>query len=260
MKFVDSHCHLDRYEDLAEVLSRAEKNAIEHIVSICVSRSNFTKVMEVLHNSPPWVSASIGIHPSEVEHEDLESLESWLLHHAQHPRVVGIGETGFDHTPNFPSPEAQLASFRLHHGAALATGLPLLVHLRDAEASFFSYMRTQPKRATGLLHCFTASLSCAQEVLSWGWKISLSGILTFPNASDLRETVRQLPISGFLLETDGPWLAPQPYRGQRNESAYLVETAKTLAMTLNVSLEDVAYHTTNTFYALFPKASRPNVK
>lgn len=250
--WIDSHCHLDLCEgELDDVLHRAHQAGVNTMLSIGTSRSN-AKTIRAIAAKYSSVYASVGVHPTEVTEGD--DLYSWLLEEAQDPKVIAFGETGLDFMPTSPPVSDQEESFYHHINAALVTGLPLIIHMRHSEEAFLSIMRQLPQRPRGVLHCFTGTLACAQEVIEWGWKISFSGILTFPNARDLREVAKQLPLSSLLLETDAPWLAPQKQRGKRNESSYLIYTAEVLADVLNVSIEHLSRATTENFYDLFPRA------
>lgn len=239
---IDSHCHLDRFEEIDIVLERAQEAGVGCIVSICVDCENFNAVLPIAQKYP-WVFASVGIHPCHVKDQDAQDVRQWLLRHAGNPRVVGLGETGLDAMDHSPAMEKQIALFKVHIEVALTTGLPLIVHLRDAEDVFLKIMDTYAIKPKGVLHCFTGSLLCAQKAISWGWKVSISGIVTFSNAHSLQETVRALDLKDILIETDAPWLAPHPYRGKRNEPSYLVSTAQKIADLKGLSVEDVARQT-----------------
>lgn len=257
MFFIDSHCHLDRYFDSRAVVERAEKSSVSFLLSIATSRKNFEKVI-ALAETYPFVYASAGVHPSDAHtEEDEESLYDWLIACSKHPKVIGIGETGLDFLPSSPPPAVQEKVFQAHVRAALTTSLPLIVHMRQSEERLLTCLEETFPRPTGVLHCFTGSLSCAKKVIDWGWKVSFSGIITFPKSDELRKTASLLPLDSFLLETDAPWLAPQKYRGKENEPAYLIETAKLISDLRSISLETLALLTYHSFCSLFTKAILP---
>lgn len=251
--FVDSHCHLNRYKNPDLIIKRAQEAKISTLLSVCAAYNDFIEIINIVENNS-WVYGSIGIHPEETFADSNEALFQWLIGNATHLKVIAIGETGLEITERSVDLSKQKDIFRTHIDAALAADLPLIVHMRNAEAAFFEVMNSYVKRPKGIMHCFTGSQNCAHEVIEWGWKISFSGILTFPNAAELRETAKSLPISSLLLETDAPWLAPQKYRGKQNEPAYITETAAVLANLLNVSLIDIAKQTSDNFFAIFSKA------
>lgn len=256
MILIDSHCHLDMYDqEIDQVIQRAYKQGIKVMISICTSLTNFEKVLTIAERYP-YVYASMGLHPTEAHDMDPTQIYDWLVQGAQHPKVIGFGETGLDLMPKSPPLEVQKMIFHAHIKAALAVDLPLIVHMRQAEEDFLSLMgEYEAPFPKGVLHCFTGSFPCAEKAISWGWKISISGIITFPNAKDLVKVVQKIPLTSLLVETDAPWLAPQSYRGQRNEPAYIIETASKLAQLHQTSLEDLAKQTTDNFFTLFPKAS-----
>jgi len=204
------------------------------------------------------IYCSVGVHPHEAEKEvDVTTQE--LIEKASLPKVIGIGETGLDyfyeHSPRIPQQEV----FRKHIHAAQATGLPLIVHTRDAEEDTMRIMEEEYAKAkfTGLIHCFTASKDLAERSIAIGFYISISGILTFPKAETLRDTVATLPLEKLLVETDAPYLAPAPHRGKRNEPAFTRHTLSALAALKGVSEEECARITTDNFFNLFSKAVRP---
>lgn len=252
MFFVDSHCHLDRYTNLNEIIERALKAQVKLFLTICTSIENFDKVIAIAE-AYPQVYASVGIHPSEVSVEIEKDLYGWLVEKAAHPKVVALGETGLDVMPHSPPLEVQERLFRIHIQAALETGLPLVVHTRHADDLFLSVLNSYSHKPSGVLHCFTGSLACAQQAVSWGWKVSLSGILTFKNAKEVQDMAKNLELHTLLIETDAPWLAPQSHRGKLNEPSYITETASFLAQLHGVSVQEIALSTTRSFLELFKK-------
>jgi len=206
----------------------------------------------------PDVYAAVGVHPSDTHTVSADGLYDWIVQCTHHPKVVAIGETGLDGLDRSPDMRVQKDIFRIHIQAALDTGHPLVVHTRDTDDGFLSVMapymsQKNGSKPTGVLHCFTGGLACAQRAIQWGWKVSLSGIVTFKNARSVQDMARSLPLSALLVETDAPWLAPEPHRGQTNEPAYVVHTAAKLAALKDCSLDAVAQATSQSFHSLFPK-------
>lgn len=203
----------------------------------------------------PDVWASIGIHPHEADqHPDVDIAR--LIDRAAHPRIVGIGESGLDYYYDHSDRARQQASFRSHIGACRETGLPLIVHTRDAEKDTLAILRDEMKQGafTGVIHCFTASGAFANAALELGFYISISGIVTFKNARDLQETAARLPIERLLIETDAPFLAPVPHRGKQGEPAFVADTATFLAQLRGEAIEELAARTADNFFSLFNKA------
>lgn len=261
MQFVDSHCHLDRidlapFEGSFEAMMEANQAAnVEHMLCIGVEQEGFPKVLSIAEQWPQ-VSATVGVHPLFVKAGEAVA-QAWIEEQCQHPKVVGIGETGLDY---FKADEGaiadQQASFRTHIRAAKATGLPLVIHTRQAKEDTLAILREEGEgQVTGVLHCFTEDLDMAQQAIDMGFYISLSGILTFANAKALRETAKALPLSHLLIETDSPWLAPVPYRGKPNVPAYVNKVAEQLAELHGVDVATVAQQTKENFFKLFSKAT-----
>lgn len=254
---VDSHCHLDYLEregeDLEEVVGRARRAGVGRLVTISTKLSEFERVRAIAERFEA-VYCSVGVHPHEAGEEGQGGPER-LLELAGHPKVVGIGETGLDYFYEHSPREAQQRSFRAHIAAARESGLPLIVHARDADADTVSILQEEHARGPfpGVIHCFTAGPALAEAALGIGFSISLAGVLTFKKAEELRETVRQVPLERLLVETDAPYLAPVPKRGKRNEPAYVVHTAEALAQLKGVSAEALAVTTTANFFRLFAK-------
>ena len=255
--FVDSHCHLN-YKGLVEqerdVLDRAQSAGVRAMLNISTRESEWDAVIGLAEREP-GVWASVGIHPHEADqHGDITSEK--LIDKSRNPRVVGIGETGLDYYYDYSDREQQKACFRQHIVAARETGLPIIVHTRDAEDDTAHIMRDEMEQGayTGVIHCFTASADFARKALDLGLYISLSGIITFKNAKDLQDIARTIPDDRLLIETDSPFLAPVPHRGKTCEPAYVASTAQFLAELKNVSIEHLADITTENFYTLFNKA------
>lgn len=254
---VDSHCHLDYLEregeDLEEVVGRARRAGVGRLVTISTKLSEFERVRAIAERLEA-VYCSVGVHPHEAGEEGQGGPER-LLELAGHPKVVGIGETGLDYFYEHSPREAQQRSFRAHIAAARESGLPLIVHARDADADTVTILQEEHARGPfpGVIHCFTAGPALAEAALGIGFSISLAGVLTFKKAEELRETVRRVPLERLLVETDSPYLAPVPKRGKRNEPAYVVHTAEALADLKGVSAAALAEATTANFFRLFTK-------
>ena len=255
--FVDSHCHLN-YAGLAErqqeVLGAARAAGVTTMLNISTRAAEWNAVLETAEReSDVW--ASVGIHPHDADtHEDIET--ALLIEKAAHPRIVGIGETGLDYYYDKSDRDRQRASFRRHIAAARATGLPLIVHTRDAEADTTAILGEEMGKGgfTAVIHCFTGSADLARSMLDLGFSISLSGIVTFKNAAELRETAHFIPRDRLLIETDSPFLAPVPHRGKPCEPAFVADTARVLAQLLGWDIEDLAETTARNFFNLFAKA------
>lgn len=256
---VDSHCHLNYppFADLPAVLARAGEQGVGACQTISTKRSDFNEIIRIIEAADN-VFGSIGIHPHEAAaHEDITVEE--LVSRAAHPKIIGIGETGLDYYYEHSPRVRQEACFLIHIEVARQTGLPLIVHTRDAEAETVSLLQREYAKAPfkGLIHCFSGSKYLADKAIEIGFYISLSGILTFPKAQALRDVVASLPPERLLVETDAPYLAPVPYRGKINEPAYTRHTAEKLAEILDMSYESIALKTTDNFFRLFDKAIRP---
>lgn len=254
---IDSHCHLE-YEGLAEnqpnVLARARAAGVGGFLNISTRRSEWERVVGTAEReSDVW--ASVGIHPHEADaHEDLGAAE--LLAATENPRVIGIGETGLDYYYDKSDRGVQQALFRMHIGVARDTGLPVIIHTRDAEDDTTAILADEMEKGAfpALIHCFTASAGFAGKVLDLGLTISLSGIVTFKNAAELQEIAAELPADRLLVETDSPFLAPVPHRGKKCEPAFVRDTTQFVADLRGESLEQLAETTTRNFYRLFSKA------
>lgn len=254
---IDSHCHL-QYEGLVEdqqaVLDRARAAGIAGFLNISTRRSEWAQVVGTAEREPD-VWASVGIHPHEADqHADLG--ESALLEATEHPRVIGIGETGLDYYYDKSDRQVQQALFRTHIAVSRRTGLPLIIHTRDAEDDTVAILEDELGKGAfpALIHCFTATEAFGRRVLELGLTISLSGIVTFKNARELQAFAPEIPADRLLVETDSPFLAPVPHRGRPCEPAYVADTARFVADLRGESLEVLAENTTRNFYALFNKA------
>jgi TatD DNase family protein len=257
--FTDSHCHLNYkglVEDQAGVLARARAAGVGAMLNISTRASEWDDVIGVAEREE-GVWASVGIHPHEADgHAHVQT--ATLVERAVHPRVVGIGESGLDYYYDHSDRERQRESFRGHIAAARETGLPIIVHTRDAEADTYEILADEMGKGafTGVIHCFTASADFAEKALALGLYISLSGIVTFKNARDLQAVAKDVPGDRLLIETDSPFLAPVPHRGRPCEPAFVADTARFLAALRGEAVEELAERTTANFHALFAKAAR----
>ena len=256
--FVDSHCHLN-YKGLVEeqgaVLTRARAAGVATMLNISTRASEWDEVIGLAEREPD-VFASVGVHPHDADtHAEVETKA--LVARAEHPRVIGIGESGLDFYYDRSDRDRQRASFRAHIAAARETGLPIIVHTREAEADTHAIMEEEMGKGTftGVIHCFTASADFARKALDRGLYISISGIVTFKNAKDLQETARWIPADRLLIETDAPFLAPVPHRGKPCEPAFVADTARFLANLRGEPLERLAEATAANFHRLFTKAA-----
>jgi TatD DNase family protein len=255
---IDSHCHLNYpglVEDQQGVMNRARAAGVGRMLAIGTKQAEWVEV-QALADQEVDVFCTIGIHPHEAEkHPDLGVAE--LLNAAQHSRSIGIGETGLDYFYDHSPRAQQQEHFRAHIAAARETGLPIIVHTRDAEKDTLRIMREEMGQGvyTGVIHCFTASKAFADEALAMGFYISMSGILTFKSARDLQETAKTIPLDRLLVETDSPYLAPVPMRGRACEPAFVAHTCAFLAGLCGVTPEKMADITTSNFFNLFRKAS-----
>ena len=255
---IDSHCHLE-YEGLVEnrqaVLARAREAGIRGFLNISTRQREWDAVIATAEREPD-VWASVGIHPHEADsHADLG--EAVLRAATQHPKVIAIGETGLDYYYDKSDRQVQQALFRTHIAIARDTGLPLIIHTRDAEEDTAQIVEEEMEQGAfpALIHCFTASAPFAERMLQAGLFISLSGIVTFKNAKDVQAVAATLPDDRILVETDSPFLAPIPHRGRTCEPAYTVDTARFMAQLRGVTPEELAATTTRNFFTLFQKAA-----
>ena len=256
--FVDSHCHLNYkglVEDQTAVLARARAAGVSKMLNISTRAAEWGEVIGLAEREPDVV-ASVGVHPHDADtHADVET--ATLVERARHPKVVGIGESGLDFYYDRSDRERQKASFRAHIAAARETGLPIIVHTRDAEADTYAILADEMGKGAyaGVIHCFTASRDFAEKALGLGLYVSISGIVTFKNARDLQETARSIPLERLLIETDSPFLAPVPHRGRPCEPAFVADTARFLAGLRGETVETLAAATTANFDRLFAKAA-----
>ena len=254
---IDSHCHLDFPDfgdELDEVVARAGRAGVSHMVTISTHLSRFPGVRAVAERFPN-VFCSVGIHPHEAGTE-VEVTADELIELAQHPKVVGIGETGLDFYYEHSPRDVQERQFRTHIKAARETGLPLIVHTRDADTDTIRILEEEHAIAPfpGVIHCFSSSAELAERMVALGLYISFSGIVTFKKADELRAVAETVPLERILVETDSPYLAPVPRRGKRNEPAFTAFTAAKVAEVRGITASDLAHATTANFKRLFAKA------
>ena len=255
---VDSHCHID-FPDLAErlpeLLSRMQTNGVGCAVCIGVNLEDFPRVI-ALAEAHPQLYATVGVHPeyTDTEEPDLARLSQL----ADHPKIIAIGETGLDYYWQKDRPEWQRERFRTHIRAAIACNKPLVIHTRESADDTLRLLEEEGAQAVGgVMHCFTENWEIAQRALDLGFYISFSGIVTFKNALIIKEVAQKTPLDRILLETDSPYLAPVPYRGKKNQPAYVLHVAEEIARLRGISLEEVACATTENFFRLFKNAIRP---
>lgn len=253
---INSHCHLDYYTaaELPDILARATDAGVAEVVTIGTTLAQ-SQTLPALTETYANVWCTIGVHPHHAAEAPVPTPET-LAHLTNHPKVIGIGESGLDYFYDRSPREVQQQNFRAHIRAARLAGLPLAIHARDADADIALIL--QQERDDGgdyafLLHCFSSTRALAEAAIAMGGYISFSGILTFPRSNELREIARDLPAERLLVETDAPYLAPVPFRGKRNEPAHVAHTARVLAELLNLTPDALADLTTTNFRRLFRK-------
>jgi len=258
-KLVDSHCHLDMLLDhdlIDNIVERADKAGVKYLQTICTKLEEFPKIL-ALAEKYEHVFASVGMHPSDVKDPVLTEK---LIELTKHKKVIGLGETGLDYFYNKDKKQRhqQIDAFTAHIDASCETDIPVIIHTRDAEEDTHHMIKQakKGKNFPGLIHCFTSSKEFASKMLDLDMYISISGIVTFKNAEELKEVVKFVPLSRLLVETDSPYLAPVPNRGKTNEPAYTYYVAEYIAELKGISLEEVAEQTTDNFFNLFTKAIR----
>ncbi|WP_375420677.1 TatD family hydrolase [uncultured Sphingomonas sp.] len=253
----DSHCHLNYkgvFEQQGEILARARASGVTAMLNISTRESEWDAVVATAEREPD-VWAAIGVHPHDADaHPDVDA--ATLIDRAAHPRVVAIGESGLDYHYDRSDRARQQANFRTHLAACRETGLPIIVHTRDAEEDTLAILEDELGKGVygGVIHCFTASGSFADQALAMGFYISISGIVTFKNARDIQETAARIPPDRLLVETDAPFLAPVPHRGKPGEPAFVADTARFLAGLRGVDPAELAQTTADNFFTLFAKA------
>jgi TatD DNase family protein len=257
---VDHHCHIDRHEfaaDLDGVVARAHAAGVGVMVNISTRIRRFAEVQAVIERFDS-VYGSVGTHPHQA-HEELDIAVAEIVHLSKHPKIVAIGEAGLDYFYKHSTPAAQAEGFRNHIAAARETGLPLEIHTREADADTIAILEDEHKKGTfpAVLHCFTGGRELALRAVDLGLMVSFSGVITFKKSEALRDIARDIPLDRLLVETDAPFLAPDPYRGKQNEPAYAVHTAAALAAVKGISVAVLAQATTDNFFRFYTKAKRP---
>ncbi len=254
---VDSHCHLDYFNEAerAELLARCSEMGVSEMVTIG-TRLTQSETVRGIADAHENVWCTVGIHPHNAAEFPVPTPEA-IVAEAQHPKVIGIGESGLDYFYDKAPRDIQQESFRCHIRAAQLSGLPLCIHARDADDDIAEILRDEAGKGafSFLLHCFSSTRALAEAALELGGYISLSGILTFPKSQEIRDIARDVPLDRLLVETDSPYLAPVPYRGKRNEPSYVAHTARVLAEVHGVTAEEMAAQTTANFRRLFVKAA-----
>lgn len=254
----DSHCHLDfpeLIEELPDVISRAAEAGVARMVTICTKLKNEPAVRAIAEAHAPVFYAA-GTHPMSVASEPMATLEQ-LIEIAQHPKMVGIGETGLDYHYTAESAQMQQDSLRIHIAAARETGLPLIIHSRDADDDMALILRDEHTKGayTCVMHCFSSSPELGRTALDLGFYLSMSGITAFPKSQELRDIFAAAPVERILVETDSPYLAPPPHRGRRNEPAFTAHTARKAAETFGMDYADFAAQSEANFERLFTKVA-----
>lgn len=255
MLLVDSHCHLDLLDlpqlggRLEDVMERARADGVGRMLCVSITLEDFPRVL-ALANAWEQVYASVGVHPNERAGHDPAVAELVDIARAER-KVIAIGETGLDYFRSSGDMDWQRERFRRHIAAARETGLPLIVHMRDATEDTLDILRGEGAGVKGVMHCFTGDLATAEAAIELGFCISFSGILTFNSAADLREVAARIPEESLLIETDSPYLAPVPHRGKPNHPGHVRHVAECLAGLRGVPLERIAHVTTNNFSRLF---------
>jgi len=251
---IDSHCHLDHeplFKKISEILKRSKESGIKKLLTICTSNKSFENIKKIL-DLDEIIYGTYGIHPHETENNKVTK-NVIIENIKKHPKIIGIGETGFDFYYNHSDKKIQKKSFDEHISAASQLNIPVIVHSRNAETDTYEIIKSEKKNSNlkVLIHCFAGSKEFAKKLIDINCYISVSGIITFKNSTELADVVSSIPIENLLVETDSPYLAPVPYRGKSNEPSYIVHTVERLSQIKNVSNEYVMSNTTNNFKKLF---------
>ena len=250
---IDSHCHLDHetlLSDLTNIIKRSKNIGIEKLLTISTSFESFNKIKEII-NKDDIIYGTIGIHPHETN-KDVITSDIIIKNLNDHPKIIGIGETGLDFFYNNSDKDKQINSFKVHIESSLKTNVPLIIHSRNAEIETFNILNDYKNdNLKILMHCFTGSREFAEKLLTLNSFFSASGIITFKNTTDLQNIFKSLPLDKILIETDSPFLAPIPYRGKKNEPSFIDFTAQKLAEIKEVSKQELIKITTKNFNNLF---------
>ncbi len=252
---VDSHCHLnfpDFKDKISETLERAYQAGVTKFLTVNTRLSETDDLIKIVDtNEDIW--CSVGVHPHDAKDHTLSEIEDKVIQYAKHPKVVALGETGLDYYYDNSPRHAQMKSFEQHIILSKTLDLPLIIHTRDADEDTISLLAPYKGRVKGVFHCFSGGIDLAVKALDLGLYLSFSGIVTFKKAEEIREVVKFSPMDRILVETDSPFLAPIPHRGKPNEPAYTRLVAEKVADTKNISLAEIAQHTTQNFHTLFSK-------
>ncbi len=253
---VDSHCHLIHERNnlsVEEIIQKARNNNVTTFLNITTKQEEFDQSIQLAEKYEA-IYTSLGIHPHDSSQMNL-NIYNMILELCSHEKVIGIGETGLDYYYNNSLREKQIESFKMHINISQNNNLPLIIHMRNAEDDMLDIIEKEYKKNpfSGLIHCFTGSKNFLQKLIPFGFYFSISGIITFKNSDDLRETVKDVPLDRLLIETDSPYLTPAPYRGKINDPSYIIHTLDYLAKLFNLTPEEIQSATTNNFKNLFKK-------
>jgi len=256
---IDSHCHLIHEKNtlsIDEIINNAKNNNVCKLLNISTKKDDFEQCIK-LSETYEDVYTSIGIHP-HASNEMNEYIYEKILELSSHNKVIGIGETGLDYFYDHSKRNIQKDSFLQHIKIAQLTKLPLIIHMRDAEEDMIEIIEREYKKTpfSGVIHCFTGSLSFADKLIKIGFYFSISGIITFKKSNELRQTISNIPLDQIMIETDSPYLTPEPLRGKTNEPAYIAHTLEFMARLFNLEKEDMEFKTSNNFFNLFSKVNR----
>ena len=255
---IDSHCHLlhkNNEKPLNEIILNAKKNGVEKFLNISTCEDEFMPILKISDNNKN-VFSTLGIHPHEANNMTSE-IKNTITKLSSNKKVIGIGETGLDFYYENSNKENQIKSFIMHIEISQELGLPLVIHMRNAENETIDIIKTyyKKKEFSGVIHCFTGTTEFMQNLLPYNFFFSISGIVTFKNSTELRETIKMIPINKILVETDSPYLAPVPVRGMANEPANITHTVEYVSKMFNLNYSEFSEITTNNFFNLFKRAS-----
>lgn len=252
--FIDSHCHLDFYEEerQSSIIAQANDNNVLYMLNACASKASFNKIINII-NKFDCVFGAIGQHPEEAEKEGIVSKEELLSFINKNNKIIAIGETGLDYSRENPNKKLQIENLLNHIDVSRETNLPIIIHNRDSNDDMINILSSEMKKGKfkAVIHCFTADIKMANIMLDLGFFISASGIITFKKSDELRNVFKTIPLDRILIETDSPYLAPTPYRGKENQPAFVVEVAKKISELKEISLEEIGNITTSNFENLF---------
>ena len=250
---IDSHCHLDHeplFSNISEVLKRSKKNGVKKILTICTTINGFTNIKDILEIDD-IIYGTFGIHPHETDNDKVSKNEI-VKKIKLNKKIIGVGETGLDFHYNNSDKESQLMSFKKHIEASIELNIPLIIHSRNAENETYNTLQDYKKNNLKILmHCFTGSLEFAEKLMKFNSFFSASGIITFKNSLELQNTFKRIPLEKILIETDSPFLAPEPMRGKKNEPSFIKYTASKLAQLKKIKFKEINKITTSNFNSLF---------